>query len=554
MQSEEPSRKRLQKLKLSRWPGGNRPKHTRPRRAAYALPALFTAGNIFLGFLSLLQSFEAVMLANSGHLGFNPHFRLAAVAIGVAVFLDGLDGRIARLTNTVSEFGRELDSLADVITFGVAPAVLAFTWGVAFVDGNLGGDFQDHLRRAGYFLAFLFLLCGAARLARFNIQVDPVPKNPGRPDRKYFVGLPIPAAAGMIAAVIYAAGSEPLEWWAFAVGWLALLGVLAVLMVSTWRYRSFKDLNLLRPRSPRSVVILGSFIYLMWNYSRAMLLAIAVTYVGSGIAVRIGGVLRRRFHRARPTETRAADGTAQQENALATMVRSGKVVIVGESMLSREVRDVFSERDPQIEIETAGILEGDTILTERGGEPSLIMGVNKEMMSSSDAIVLSGPATASHRVLEMHAEAGGISPALIDLSYALEDQPGARLRAPLADNNSEPNDLAEATQGPTPIYVIAHPAATILALFFRSLRARFAVTRWVVHVFEPASERGKPGIDELHQQTVDLFSFRTLPKQVFDEQLTFNMLGVTATKRRTACKPSRHVSSGIWRVSWRKRD
>ena len=310
LQSEEPSRKRLQKLKLSRWPGGNRPKHTRPRRAAYALPALFTAGNIFLGFLSLLQSFEAVMLANSGHLGFNPHFRLAAVAIGVAVFLDGLDGRIARLTNTVSEFGRELDSLADVITFGVAPAVLAFTWGVAFVDGNLGGYFLDHLRRAGYFLAFLFLLCGAARLARFNIQVDPVPKNPGRPDRKYFVGLPIPAAAGMIAAVIYAAGSEPLEWWAFSVGWLALLGVLAVLMVSTWRYRSFKDLNLLRPRSPRSVVILGSFIYLMWNYSRAMLLAIAVTYVGSGIAVRIGGVLRRRFHHARPTETRAADGTA----------------------------------------------------------------------------------------------------------------------------------------------------------------------------------------------------------------------------------------------------
>ena len=92
------------------------------------------------------------------------------------------------------------------------------------------------------------------------------------------------------------------------------------------------------------------------------------------------------------------------------MVRSGKVVIVGESLLSREVREVFSQRDPQIETETAGVLEGDTILSERGGEPSLIMGINKEMMSSSDAIVLSGPAPASHRVLEMQAEAGGSHP------------------------------------------------------------------------------------------------------------------------------------------------
>lgn len=268
----------------------------RPRRAAYALPTLFTAGNLFLGFLSVLQSFEGVMLAKSGELGFNPHFRLAAITIGVAVFLDGLDGWIARLTNTVSAFGRELDSLADVITFGVAPAVLAFSWGIAFVDGASSGPLLDHIRRAGYFFSFLFLLCGAARLARFNIQTDPVPKNPGPPDRKYFVGLPIPAAAGMIAAVTYAAGSAPIEWWPLAVAWLVLLAALALLMVSTWRYRSFKDLNLLRPRSPRTVVLLGSLIYLIWNYSQIVLLAIAVTYVGSGVVVRIGGILRRRFH------------------------------------------------------------------------------------------------------------------------------------------------------------------------------------------------------------------------------------------------------------------
>ena len=134
--------------------------------------------------------------------------------------LDGLDGRIARMTNTVSDFGREMDSLADVITFGIAPAVLAYTWGVQFVMP--GGFLMDH--RAGYFIAFLFLLCGAARLARFNVQTNPVPKNPGRPDRKYFVGLPIPAAAGMVAAVVYANDSVPLEWWILSALWLGVAG------------------------------------------------------------------------------------------------------------------------------------------------------------------------------------------------------------------------------------------------------------------------------------------------------------------------------------------
>ena len=93
----------------------------RPRRAAYALPTMFTAGNLFLGFLATLKAYEGAIYAAAGHLGFNAHFQAAAVMIGVAVFLDGLDGRIARMTNTVSDFGREMDSLADVITFGIAP-------------------------------------------------------------------------------------------------------------------------------------------------------------------------------------------------------------------------------------------------------------------------------------------------------------------------------------------------------------------------------------------------------------------------------------------------
>ena len=201
----------------------------RPRRAAYALPTLFTAGNIFLGFIAILRAIEGALLAASGQLGSNPHFEAAAKAIGAAVVLDGLDGRIARMTNTVSDFGREMDSLADVITFGIAPAVLAFTWGVLFV--RPGGLLSDH--RAGYFLAFVFLLCGAARLARFNVQTNPVPKNPGRPDRKYFVGLPIPAAAGIVAAIVYASDSVPLEWWILSAAWLVLLALISFLMVST---------------------------------------------------------------------------------------------------------------------------------------------------------------------------------------------------------------------------------------------------------------------------------------------------------------------------------
>ena len=279
----------------------------RPRRAAYALPTLFTAGNIFLGFLAILRAIEGALLGSSGQLGSNPQFEVAAKAIGIAVVLDGLDGRIARLTNTVSDFGREMDSLADVITFGIAPGVLAYCWGVQFVTA--GGLLRDH--RAGYFIAFLFLLCGAARLARFNVQTNPVPKNPGRPDRKYFVGLPIPAAAAMVAAVVYASDSVPLEWWIVSALWLALLALLSFLMVSTWRYPSFKEISLTGPRSPLTVILFGALIYLIWNYSQPVLLALSVLYVSTGIFIRAGGIVRRRF-RPHPAPPRPAPQTEHQ--------------------------------------------------------------------------------------------------------------------------------------------------------------------------------------------------------------------------------------------------
>jgi len=272
----------------------------RPRRAAYALPTLFTSGNVFLGFLSVMQSIQGAMAAANGTTGAEHHFDIATKTIGLAFFLDGLDGRIARMTNTTSDFGREMDSLADVISFGIAPAVLAFAWGVQFVDPSIGTGMHDQILRFGRFAAFLFLLCGAARLARFNIQKHPVPKNPGRPDRKYFVGLPIPAAAAMVSATVYAADSVPVTSWVFCIAWQLLLVLLSFLMVSTWRYYSFKDVNLLRPRSPLTVILLGSLIYLIWNYSQPVLAACAGAYVASGIVIRIGGSIRRHLRHAPP--------------------------------------------------------------------------------------------------------------------------------------------------------------------------------------------------------------------------------------------------------------
>jgi CDP-diacylglycerol---serine O-phosphatidyltransferase len=193
-----------------------------------------------------------------------------------------------------------MDSLADVISFGMAPAVLAFAWGVQFVDPTMDPRIREHLFRAGYFIAFLFLLCCAARLARFNIQKNPVPKNPGRPDRKYFVGMPTPAAAAVVSSVVYAFDAEPISWWPLTVGWLALLLLSSFLMVSTWRYYSFKGLHLTKARSPLLIVVLGALIYLIWNWAQPVFLAMALTYLGSGIAIRLGGILRRRFRHAPP--------------------------------------------------------------------------------------------------------------------------------------------------------------------------------------------------------------------------------------------------------------
>ncbi len=263
-----------------------------PRRAAYALPTLFTSGNIFLGFLAISQAFQGALQAQAGDFGANAHFDLAAKALGFAIFFDGLDGRIARMTNTTSDFGRELDSLADFITFAIAPAVLAFLWGVLFVVTPFRGQVLSQLMRAGYLVAFLYLLCGAVRLARFNVQTNPKPANPGRPDRRYFVGLPSPAAAAVIAAVVFM-DTAPVRSFAFAIMWLALIVIVALLMVSRWRYPSFKQINITKPRTPLIVLIVAGAFFLIWNWAQPVLLASALAYFISGIAIRIGGWARK---------------------------------------------------------------------------------------------------------------------------------------------------------------------------------------------------------------------------------------------------------------------
>ncbi|MGC1962002.1 MAG: phosphatidylcholine/phosphatidylserine synthase, partial [Candidatus Sulfotelmatobacter sp.] len=167
----------------------------RMRKGMYILPSLFTTGNMAAGFYAILEVVHATA-TNFAHLD------NAAKAIGFAVLFDGLDGRVARMTGTSSDFGKEFDSLADVITFGVAPAMLAWTWGFHLMPPIALTEWNIKLTQLGAIAAFLFLMAGASRLARFNITTNPQPSNPGRPGKKYFVGMPIPAGAGVIAAVV----------------------------------------------------------------------------------------------------------------------------------------------------------------------------------------------------------------------------------------------------------------------------------------------------------------------------------------------------------------
>lgn len=258
-------------------------------KGMYILPSLFTTANMALGFYAILEVLHATAIDHW-------HLDNAAKAIGFAVLFDGLDGRIARMTGTTSDFGRELDSLADVITFGVAPAMLAWTWGFHLMPSVLltQGQLQIKLTQLGAIASFLFLIAGASRLARFNITSNPQPSNPGRPGKKYFVGMPIPAGAGVVAAVVHFAAGDPLVSIYTAMAWLAMVTTVGYLMVSTWRFYSFKDIDF-RSRHPfRAIVILAALFAGVWFFSRPMLFIVALLYTISGVFWRLQWIFRRR--------------------------------------------------------------------------------------------------------------------------------------------------------------------------------------------------------------------------------------------------------------------
>jgi len=257
------------------------------RKGLYILPSLFTTANIAAGYYAILQVTHATPAEPW-------HFDNAAKAIGFAVLFDGLDGRIARLTKTSSDFGRELDSLADVITFGVAPAMLAWMWGFRMLRAFSTADIVSRLVQLGAIASFLFLMAGASRLARFNITTNPQPSNPGRPGKKYFVGMPIPAGAGVIAAVVHFTLGDPLESWYTSIVWMLLIVTVAYLMVSTWRFYSFKDIDF-RSRQPfRLIVLLGALFAALWYFSQWVLFLIALLYMVSGVLWRVQWMFRRK--------------------------------------------------------------------------------------------------------------------------------------------------------------------------------------------------------------------------------------------------------------------
>lgn len=229
------------------------------RRGIYLLPTLFTTGNLCCGFFSLIE-------AGRGR------FESAAILIIAAGILDGLDGRIARLTHTTSDFGVEFDSLADIASFGIAPAFLAYEWALA------------PFHRVGWLVAFLFVACAATRLARFNLQH-------GTSDKRFFAGLPSPAAAGTVASVAFAFPEPPSHLGASVVIG-AVVAALALLMVSRIRYRSFKNVDLRSPRSYLSVLPLVLALGLILVHPQSMMY-VAACYVMWGPAVWLASGLAR---------------------------------------------------------------------------------------------------------------------------------------------------------------------------------------------------------------------------------------------------------------------
>ena len=233
----------------------------RLRRGVYLLPSLFTMGNMFCGYACIVHAMRGELAT-------------AASFIGIAIVLDMLDGRIARLTGTTSAFGTEFDSLADVISFGLAPAILSFAWGLS------------PLGRLGWAAGFVFVAAAAVRLARFNIQH-------GTQDKRYFAGMPSPAAAGVPAATVFALPAG-FHTYHEALPVLAMVLVPALLMVSTVRFRSFKTIDLRIRRTYPVLILLAVGFALVVAHTELVLVGLAYGYLASAFIGLAWHRLRRR--------------------------------------------------------------------------------------------------------------------------------------------------------------------------------------------------------------------------------------------------------------------
>jgi CDP-diacylglycerol---serine O-phosphatidyltransferase len=263
---------------------GDRPRRNRLRRGVYLLPSLLTMGNMFCGYACVVYAMRQ-------------EYETAAPFIGFAIILDMLDGRIARMTGTTSAFGVEFDSLADVISFGVAPAILSFAWGLS------------PLGRLGWAAGFVFVAAAAMRLARFNIQSA----RPGG-DKRYFVGMPSPAAAAIPAATVYAYPWGLYDYRA-ALPAIAMVIVPAALMVSTIRFRSFKTLDSQTRRPYTVLIFIAAAIMAIATHPRAMLVVIAYGYLASAF---IGLAISRLRHRgAQPATEPHVDAGDQRGSGTA---------------------------------------------------------------------------------------------------------------------------------------------------------------------------------------------------------------------------------------------
>jgi CDP-diacylglycerol---serine O-phosphatidyltransferase len=255
---------------------GARKGNTHLRRGIYLLPSFLTVANMLCGFFAIMSTLR----------GGVADFDYAAKAIGLAILFDSFDGFVARATGTNSEFGKQFDSLADMVSFGIAPAVLAFTWGV---HGISESEFIDirRIHQIGWWVALGFVICCAWRLARFNIQGM-------AGGSRYFVGLPCPAAAGLIAALVHEL-KIPIEDWRWAVVWMLVVASAAALMSSTVKYRSFKDLPMARRQPSLIIILIALLVWLTVLDSELVLMLMATVYVAVGVALHVLRIVRHRM-------------------------------------------------------------------------------------------------------------------------------------------------------------------------------------------------------------------------------------------------------------------